>query len=63
MVVSGLPEGILFLYVLEPAKKTGIETKMVIVDMAKPHSHPLLSSTQTTKVTAIRAPNDRQKTK
>lgn len=40
-----------------------IETKIAIVETPNPHSHPLLSSNQTTNVTATSAPQARQNTK
>lgn len=36
---------------------------MLMVEIPKPHSHPLLSSIHTTSVTAIRPPQAREKTK
>lgn len=40
-----------------------MEKRMLMVETPKPHSQPLLSSIHTTNVTAISAPNERQKTK
>uniref|UniRef100_A0A9I9EI45 Uncharacterized protein n=1 Tax=Cucumis melo TaxID=3656 RepID=A0A9I9EI45_CUCME len=56
-------KGILLRYRGEPAKKTMIDKNRLSIAIPKPHSHPLLSSTHTTNVTAIRPPHERQKTK
>uniref|UniRef100_A0A0A9BGF9 Uncharacterized protein n=1 Tax=Arundo donax TaxID=35708 RepID=A0A0A9BGF9_ARUDO len=39
-----------------------MESRMAMVEMTNPHCQPLLSSTQTAKVTAMSAPQERQKT-
>lgn len=63
MVVMGLPAGTLIRYVGEPSTKMGMEIKIVAVDIPKPHCQPKLSSIHTTKVTAMRAPQESENTK